>query len=109
MRSAPEEDDDDADTAQRGDEVDPFGQNVSKIVQPVSETTIGLRQAPSPPPQPAAPARCPGPLPRPAQRAPCDTPIPLYRQREPEPPFLVANLDSSSSNFRNFASVLVTI
>jgi hypothetical protein len=35
----------------------------------VSETTIGLRQAPSPPPQPAAPARCPGPLPRPAQRA----------------------------------------
>ncbi len=33
MRSAPEEDDDDADTAQRGDEVDAFGQNVSKIVQ----------------------------------------------------------------------------
>ncbi len=33
VRSAPEEDDDDADTAQRGDEVDPFGQNVSKIVQ----------------------------------------------------------------------------
>ena len=33
VRSAPEEEDDDADTAQRGDEVDPFGQNVSKIVQ----------------------------------------------------------------------------
>ncbi len=33
MRSAPEEDEDDADAAQRGDEVDPFGQNVSKIVQ----------------------------------------------------------------------------
>ena len=33
VRSAPEEDDDDADTAQRGDEVDAFGQNVSKIVQ----------------------------------------------------------------------------
>ena len=33
VRSAPEEDDDDADAAQRGDEVDPFGQNVSKIVQ----------------------------------------------------------------------------
>jgi hypothetical protein len=33
VRNAPEEDDDDADTPQRGDEVDPFGQNVSKIVQ----------------------------------------------------------------------------
>ncbi len=33
MRNAPEEDEDDADTAQRGDEVDAFGQNVSKIVQ----------------------------------------------------------------------------
>ncbi len=33
VRNAPEEDDDDADTAQRGDEVDPFGQNASKIVQ----------------------------------------------------------------------------
>ncbi len=33
VRSSPEEDDDDADTAQRGDEVDPFGLNVSSIVQ----------------------------------------------------------------------------
>jgi hypothetical protein len=33
VRNAPEEDEDDADTAQRGDKVDPFGQNVSKIVQ----------------------------------------------------------------------------
>ena len=33
LRNAPEEDEDDADTAQRGDEVDPFGQNVSAIVQ----------------------------------------------------------------------------
>ena len=32
VRNAPEEDEDDADTAQRGDEVDPFGQNVSAIV-----------------------------------------------------------------------------
>ena len=32
-RNAPEEDEDDADTAQRGDEVDPFGQKVSAIVQ----------------------------------------------------------------------------
>jgi hypothetical protein len=31
VRNAPEEDDDDM--AQRGDEVDPFGQNVSAIVQ----------------------------------------------------------------------------
>ncbi len=30
---APEEDEDDADAARRGDEVDAFGQNVSKIVQ----------------------------------------------------------------------------
>jgi hypothetical protein len=33
VRMAPEEDEDDADAARRGDEVDPFGQNVSKIVQ----------------------------------------------------------------------------
>jgi hypothetical protein len=33
VRNAPEEDDDDADTVQRGDEVDPFGLNVSSIVQ----------------------------------------------------------------------------
>ena len=33
MRNAPEEDEDDADTAQRGDEVDPFGLKVSAIVQ----------------------------------------------------------------------------
>ena len=33
VRNAPEEDEDDADTAQRGNEVDPFGQNVSAIVQ----------------------------------------------------------------------------
>ncbi len=33
VRSDPKEDDVDADTAQRGDEVDPFGQNASKIVQ----------------------------------------------------------------------------
>ncbi len=35
VRNAPEEDEDsdDADTAQRGDEVDPFGQNASAIVQ----------------------------------------------------------------------------
>ncbi len=47
VRSAPEEDDDDADTAQRGDEVDPFGQNVSKIVQQgnswKTRVTTGLR------------------------------------------------------------------
>ncbi len=33
VRMAPEEDEDDADAARRGDEVDAFGQNVSKIVQ----------------------------------------------------------------------------
>ena len=33
VRNAPEEDEDDADMAQRGDEVDPFGLNVSAIVQ----------------------------------------------------------------------------
>ncbi len=33
VRNAPEEDEDDADTAQRGDEVDPFGFKVSAIVQ----------------------------------------------------------------------------
>ena len=34
VRNAPEEDEDDADTAQRrGDEIDPFGLNVSAIVQ----------------------------------------------------------------------------
>ncbi len=33
MWQAPEEDEDDADTAQRGDEVDPFGFKVSAIVQ----------------------------------------------------------------------------
>ncbi len=33
VHNAPEEDEDDADTAQRGDEVDPFGLNVSAIVQ----------------------------------------------------------------------------
>ncbi len=33
VRNAPEEDEDDADTAQRGDEVDPFGLKVSAIVQ----------------------------------------------------------------------------
>ncbi len=33
MRNAPEEDEDDADTAQRGDEVDPFGLKVSAIAQ----------------------------------------------------------------------------
>ena len=33
VRNAQEEDDDDADTARRGDEVDAFGQNVSKIAQ----------------------------------------------------------------------------
>ena len=44
----------------------------------MSETAIGLRQAPSPPPQPAAPARCPSPLPRPTQRAHPQPPTPLY-------------------------------
>ena len=53
----------------------------------MSETTIGLRQAPSPPPQPAAPARCPGPLPRPAQRAPCDTPHPAVTPKGARAPF----------------------
>ena len=43
VRSAPEEDDDDADTAQRGDEVDPFGQNVSKIVQQGSFLRFEIR------------------------------------------------------------------
>ena len=33
VRKAPEKDEDDADTAQRGDEVDPFGLKVSAIVQ----------------------------------------------------------------------------
>ena len=47
----------------------PLGASLVDAAVPVSETTIGLRQAPSPPPQPAAPARCPGPQPRPAQRA----------------------------------------
>ncbi len=53
----------------------------------MSETTIGLRQAPSPPPQPAAPARCPGPQPRPAERAHPQplTPTPLTAKLEGEP------------------------
>ena len=42
VRRAPEEDDDDADTAQRGDEVDPFGQNVSKIVQQGPCATLSM-------------------------------------------------------------------